>query len=210
MIPQRHDLVFIAPSTRFSIHSLHHDSNTIQKEVVAWLKKGFPCIYTRQSSDDAISLGVSLFFNNKKYRVGLSVDKSAVLRRRPLPTLVEMQEFFFHYYGIEGLDTLSTGVAVYGSFLFQYLSKDLFVNKASDLDVLIPYSNFSLMILDKLISNLSKKFNRTIDGEIRFATLGDISINELLNVSAETILCKTRNNVEMISRAKLHEIYPLL
>lgn len=211
MILRRHDLMFIDSQACFTIQSIHYDNDAIQKHVTEWLKKGFPCIYARQFSDEVLNLGLPLLFDDKKHRVNLSVDKAAVLRQMPLPKLFEMYAFFHDCYGIKELMELPDNIAVYGSFLSHYLSGQEFVNETSDLDLLIDYSpDYSLDALHELIYLLNTKFNRVIDGEIRFNNLGDISIKELLNLSAKTLLCKTRNKVELLSRAELYARYPLL
>lgn len=211
MISQRHDLVFIDSQACFSIESIHYDKDAIQKHVIDWLKNGLPCIYARQSSDETLNLGLPLLFDGKKHRVNLSVDKVAVLQRTALPKLIEMHEFFLGCYGIKELSGLPDNIAVYGSFLSHYISGQAFVNETSDLDLLIYYTNnYSLSALQDLIYLLNTKFNRVIDGEVRFNNLGDLSIKELLNLSVKTLLCKTRNRVELLSRAELYARYPLL
>jgi phosphoribosyl-dephospho-CoA transferase len=211
MNPQRHDLVFIDSQAHFSIQSAHYDSNAIRAHVTEWLKNGLPCIYARQFSHDTLNLGLPLFFDNKKHRVSLSVDKAVVIKQMPLPQLAEMQDFFLNSYGVKLLSDLPINIAVYGSFLFHYLSHQKYVEETSDLDLLINYSvDCSLDALSKLIKRLNNQFNRVIDGEIRFTKLGDISIKELFDLSAKTLLCKKTNTVELLSRAELYARYPLL
>ncbi|MGL5741443.1 MAG: phosphoribosyl-dephospho-CoA transferase MdcG domain-containing protein [Legionella sp.] len=107
------------------------------------------------------------------------------------------------------LDSISD-IAVYGSFLFHYLSGDSFVNETSDLDLLIHYQGYSLKDLGQLVSAFTKQFNRTIDGEVRFHLFGYIPIKELLNCSARKLLCKSKDCVALLSRTELYEHYPLL
>ncbi len=211
MIAQRHDLVFIDSQSRFSIQSLHYDNDVIHKHVVDWLKNGLPCVYARQTSDETVNLGLPLFFDNKKYRVSLTIDKVDVVRQQSLPKLVDMEDFFIRCYGVRGLHKLPEDIAVYGSFLYHYLSDQRVVDEASDLDLLINYSpQYSIAILKELICLLNSTFNRAIDGELRFKKIGDIAIKELLNLSANKLLCKTRDKVHLISRDELYASYPLL
>lgn len=118
-------------------------------------------------------------------------------------------------YGINGLNRIIelypiSDIAVYGSFLFHYLSGYSFVDHDSDLDLLINYCGHSLADLYESVSVLTKKFNRTIDGEVRFPDFGDIPIKELLDLSAKKLLCKSKDKVTLLSRTELYEYYPLL
>lgn len=216
MMLQRHHLIYLDPGTDFFLVSCHEEKQLIKEQVSAWLAKGLPCIYAKQLSDNEfINLGLSLWYANKKHRVGLRVSPSAVQRKNPPPQLLEMQDFFLRYYGIEDLNRVIglygvSDVAVYGSFLFQYLSGYDFVTGNSDLDLLINYHEYSLNHLQELVDALTQKFKRIIDGEIRFQGLGDISIKELLNTSTKNVLCKTKNKVILLSRTELYEHYSLL
>ncbi|EHL32245.1 malonate decarboxylase holo-[acyl-carrier-protein] synthase [Legionella drancourtii] len=216
MSAQRHDLIYLEHQVPFSISTLHADKHMIEQQVVAWLAQGLPCIYAKQARDDAtLNLGLPLFFAEKKHRVGLRVKPSAVVKQQSLPQLIEMQDYFRRCHGLSDiLATLNSisgsDIAVYGSFLFHYLSGQPSVNQASDLDLLINYQGWSLATLHELISVLSRKLQRTIDGEIRFQQVGDIPIKELLNLSATEFLCKNHDGVALIPRMKLYEHYPLL
>lgn len=217
MLTQRHDLIFVDSKASFEFQSCYSDKETLHQLIVAWFKKGLPCIYARQLCDDEgqVNLGLSLRTHDKKYRVGLVIAESSLLKQALLPKLVEMAEFFFHYYGVEGLVACldrykGFSISVYGSFLFHYLSGQAYVDDSSDLDLLIDYPGCSLSVLNELIDVLHKKFNRTIDGEVRFMHLGDVATKELLDPSAKKLLFKKRDRVELLSRTVLYECYPLL
>ncbi len=213
---QRHHLIYLQPDADFTVVSFHEDKKRTEEEVTLWLAKGLPCIYAKQSVDqETMNLGVTLLSANKKHRVGLRVAPSWVQKQKPPPQLIEMQDFFARDYGINELNSILelysiSDVAVYGSFLFHYLSGYSFVNSASDLDLLIKYQKYSLADLQGSISALTKKFKRTIDGEIRFPGFGDIPIKELLDLSAKKLLCKSKDRVTLLSRTELYEYYPLL
>ncbi|MBI2785349.1 MAG: malonate decarboxylase holo-[acyl-carrier-protein] synthase [Legionella longbeachae] len=214
MNPQRHHLIYLYPDADFSINSLHADKVAIEKQVLGWLLQGLPCIYAKQSYGNTINLGLPLLHNNKKHRVALQVAPSAVQQQQVLPQLKQMQDFFLCCYGIEELDVFLdlqhvSDIAVYGSFLFHYLSGQPFVNENSDLDLLINYQRYSLTDLQEFIALLAKKMNRTIDGEIRFPKFGDVSIKELLDLSAKKLLCKSKDKPALLSRTELYEYYPL-
>ncbi|MCW8471269.1 malonate decarboxylase holo-[acyl-carrier-protein] synthase [Fluoribacter gormanii] len=216
MSPQRHHLIYLQPNADFAITSFHEEKHVIEEQVTLWLAKGLPCIYAKQLvPQETISLGLTLLFANKKHRVGLRVAPSLVQKQKPLPQLVEMQDFFSHYYGIKELNRilelyLISDIAVYGSFLFHYLSGDSFVGPDSDLDLLLSYQGHSLIALRELVGVLTERFNRTIDGEVRFPGFGDISLKELLSSAAKKLLCKSQDKVTLLSRIELYEHYPLL
>lgn len=216
MTLQRHHLIYLQPDADFAVASIHEDKKMIEEQVSLWLEKGFPCIYAKQLvHQETINLGLTLLYAKKKHRVGLQVAPSFVQKQKPLPQLLEMRDFFSFYYGIKKVDTLIkllpiSDIAVYGSFLFHYVSGYSFVVRASDLDLLILYQDYSLVDLRESIAALSKKFNRIIDGEVRFPYLGDIPIKELLHLSAKKLLCKSKDKVTLLSRAELYEHYPLL
>ncbi|WP_174714464.1 malonate decarboxylase holo-[acyl-carrier-protein] synthase [Legionella sainthelensi] len=216
MILQRHHLIYLEPGTDFFLVSCHEKKGLIKEQVSNWLALGLPCIYAKQLPDDEfINLGLPLWYANKRHRVGLRVIPSAVQKTNSPPQLLEMQDFFLRYYGIEDLNRVIgshriSDVAVYGSFLSQYLSGYDFVTESSDLDLLINYHEFSLNHLQDFVDDLTQKFKRIIDGEIRFQGLGDISIKELLNTTTKKVLCKTKDKVILLSRTELYEHYSLL
>ncbi|AWN75096.1 phosphoribosyl-dephospho-CoA transferase MdcG domain-containing protein [Legionella anisa] len=213
---QRHHLIYLQPDADFAVASIHEDKKMIEEHVSLWLAKGLPCIYAKQGGhQETMNLGLTLLYANKKHRVGLRVAPSCVQNQKLLPQLIEMQDFFSCNYGINGLNRIIelypiSDIAVYGSFLFHYLSGYSFVDHDSDLDLLINYCGHSLADLYESVSVLTKKFNRTIDGEVRFPDFGDIPIKELLDLSAKKLLCKSKDKVTLLSRTELYEYYPLL
>lgn len=216
MTAKRHDLMYLDSQAPFTISTLHADQELIQQQVKVWLGQGLPCIYAKQNGDDdRVNLGLPLFFAGKKHRIGLSVIKSAILRQKPLPQLIEMDDFLQCYYGLDDLRVFvsilpGSVIAVYGSFLFHYLSGQSGINDMSDFDVLIHYHEWSLSTLAAFVNALSSKLQRCIDGEIRFKNVGDIPLKELLDLSANRLLCKNSDGVALISRTELYERYPLL
>ncbi|CDZ77528.1 phosphoribosyl-dephospho-CoA transferase [Legionella massiliensis] len=225
--PQRHDLVFADPNSEFRIHSCQTNQAQLYEQVRAWFARGLPCIYARQSglNNGDLNLGLPLIAAGQKQRIGLQLREDAVLRYQSLPKLNEMESFDFSLLPSNGekvpegrmrgvgskfFPDICHSISVYGSFLFHYLSGQPYVNEASDLDLLIEYSDYSLAELNELVAKLAKVFNRTIDGEIRFAGLGDVAVQELVDLSARQILLKTRDSVELIARTVLYERYPSL
>ncbi|OEH47771.1 hypothetical protein lpari_01149 [Legionella parisiensis] len=92
---QRHHLIYLQPGTDFTVTSIHEDKKMIEEQVSLWLEKGLPCIYAKQlMHQETINLGLTLLHAEKKHRVGLQVVPSFVQEQKPLPTLLEMQDFF--------------------------------------------------------------------------------------------------------------------
>lgn len=216
MIAKRHDLIYLNDKAPFIITSLHGDKLTVDQHVVAWLEQRLPCIYAKQLPNDGmLHLGLPLFWANKRHRIGLSVAPSSVEKRQTLPQLVDMVGYFQSYYKLYDIQTMLVGIegldiGVYGSFLFHYLSGIPCINEQSDVDLLITYQGETLAIFTELIDRLSQSLQRTIDGEVRFKNIGDVSIKELLDLSANQLLCKNCTGIELISREELYEHYSLL
>lgn len=213
---QRHELVYVAEDSPFCVYSMHFNRDIISEQVRNWLAQKLPCVFARQlaNREGEINLGLPLFNGGKKQRVGLKIKQSAVLKYQSLPSLCEMQDFFVEFHEIELNSEILNfdlhSIKVYGSFLFQYLSGEPYVDLHSDLDLLIDYPGCSLHDLNELFTVFTKKFKRCIDGELRLSDLGDLAIKELFNRSAEKILLKNKDRIELISRAILYERYPSL
>lgn len=212
---QRHQLIYLKKEASFEVLDEYyvsqelHDHNFIVQYVFHWINQGLPCVYTRQpmnANNTDIYLGLCILLNDKKHRVTLRTKKNAIERDMPLPTLQQIVPSIDN----NGMDL--SFVHVYGSFLFQYLSHQSFIQKNSDVDILVKYSEaLSLQSLAEIIKKLGDQFNRGIDGEIRFNThtIMDIAFKELLS-GAETLLVKTSTDVYLLSRKELYDTYPAL
>ncbi|HIG0326697.1 TPA: malonate decarboxylase holo-[acyl-carrier-protein] synthase [Legionella pneumophila] len=174
-----------------------------------WLKCNYPLIVTRQSENIScgqIQLAIPYFIpaRTQKLRASYVVDDSWVISTRALPSLQEI------FPSLE-LDT-SSKIQVYGSYCWQYLTREQYVQPSSDLDVLISYDNQSLINLSALKKHIQKTLNiDCIDGEIRFPALGDCSWAELLQIqSSDSILFKTTKKVILVKRESLYANFPTL
>lgn len=213
---ERHHLIFPAPDVSFKIHSVHEDQQKILNYVSEWINKGLPCIYTRQLIKDALKLnaGLPVVIAGKKYRIAISLNHTEIKKQKELPKLIEMTPFLAQKLNGNSItfsehDQLKfQSISVYGSFLFEYLSNQPFVNHHSDLDLLIPYEHESLSELNQKISRLKALFQIPIDGEIRFKNLGDIALKELTNPVASQFLFKNTNEIGLISRHDLYQQFP--
>jgi phosphoribosyl-dephospho-CoA transferase len=214
---QRHQLIFPEHQSPFTIHTCHGNNQAIMQYVAAWISKGLPCIYARQLCQDEsmMNLGLPVVIGHTKHRVGLHINKNHITSQQALPKLVTMDQFFSkkiqrqskQFFTPQELKMFKS-VFVYGSFLFEYLSEELFVSDTSDLDLLIEYEHFSLGELNQMITTLKKLFDLPIDGEVRFKNLGDISFTELLSSPADNLLYKTPYKIGLLSRDALFHEYP--
>lgn len=170
-----------------------------------WLQRGLPCIFARQQSQHPaqVRVGLPLKMGTTLLRVGMEINAEDIARESPLPQLNQVIALPEH-------PPLGKSIHVYGSFLWQYLAKELHVRADSDLDVLIYYQDQSLMHLCQQIDYLTQKTKRTIDGELRFNGVGDIGIGELINPHHRTLLVKTTTSIHLLAREALYEHHPTL
>lgn len=169
-----------------------------------WQGCGYPLIMTRQPPDLAvhqIQLAIPYFQAEqvKKIRASFILSCSAISRVSELPDLREL------------FPDLDYEIKVYGSYCWQYLTKEPYVQAESDLDLLIDYKEQSLSDLKSLYAQLQARFpQQRIDGEIRFAGLGDCSWTELLQQSGESLLFKSIHELSLLKRDNLYASFPSL
>ncbi|HAT1659352.1 TPA: malonate decarboxylase holo-[acyl-carrier-protein] synthase [Legionella pneumophila] len=201
----RHTLCYLDKNTTTAILPAPEQLDLLQY----WLKCEYPLIVTRQPEDvpcGQIQLAIPYFIpvRTQKLRASYVVDDSWVISTRALPSLQEI------FPSLE-LDT-SSKIQVYGSYCWQHLTREQYVQPSSDLDVLISYDNQSLFNLSALKKHLQKTLNiNCIDGEIRFPALGECSWAELLQIqSSDSILFKTTKKVILVKRESLYANFPTL
>ncbi|HAU1603571.1 TPA: malonate decarboxylase holo-[acyl-carrier-protein] synthase [Legionella pneumophila] len=201
----RHTLCYLDKNTTTAILPAPEQLDLLQY----WLKCEYPLIVTRQPEDvpcGQIQLAIPYFIpvRTQKLRASYVVDDSWVISTRALPSLQEI------FPSLE-LDT-SSKIQVYGSYCWQFLTREQYVQPSSDLDVLISYDNQSLFNLSTLKKHLQKTLNiNCIDGEIRFPALGECSWAELLQIqSSDSILFKTTKKVILVKRESLYANFPTL
>ncbi|WP_133136719.1 malonate decarboxylase holo-[acyl-carrier-protein] synthase [Legionella rowbothamii] len=198
----RHTLCYLNPTT---IAASEH-SEEQQRLFQYWLNRGYPFICSRQPQDIAsgqIQLALPYFnHQQRKLRLSYQVSKSKIAQRQELPKFADVFPSVL-------LET-PADIKVYGSYCWQYLTQESYVQANSDLDVLIVYEAQSLTDFGRLYKELSHKSKVLhIDGEIRFPLWGDCSLPELLQ-SSDSILFKSINNVRLLSREELYAAYPSL
>ncbi|KTD45264.1 nucleotidyltransferase [Legionella quinlivanii] len=169
-----------------------------------WLGCGYPLIMTRQPPDipaQQIQLAIPYFQPEqaRKIRASFILSRSAISRVSELPALREL------------FPDLNYEIKVYGSYCWQYLTKEPYVQAESDLDLLVDYRDQSFLDLKSLYAQLQSQFSQQrIDGEIRFAGLGDCSWRELLQLSGESLLFKSINKLRLLKRDNLYALFPSL
>ncbi|HAT8179250.1 TPA: malonate decarboxylase holo-[acyl-carrier-protein] synthase [Legionella pneumophila] len=201
----RHTLCYLDKNTTTAILPSPEQIDLLQY----WLKCEYPLIVSRQSEDipcGQIQLAIPYFISKQtqKLRASYVVDNSWIVKTKALPSLQEI----FPYLELDA----STKIQVYGSYCWQHLTKEQYVQSSSDLDVLIFYENQSLFALSELQKHLQKTLKiDCIDGEIRFPALGDCSWAELLQIhSSDSILFKSTKKVILVKRESLYANFPTL
>lgn len=198
MLANRHDLITLKPDCEFR----HTGDNT--ELVCRWIQQGFPVIYTRQTSDSSIDLGLTLMVNQQKQRIKLQVATSESLQIDALPPLAQFTDYFSQ-------EVIAfADCHVYGSFLYAYLTQLPYITAQSDLDVLVIYRQQSLYQLRLMYQQLQRLCRRNIDGEVRFEGAGDIALRELLFDESPQLLYKTAHQAGLIKRQDLYALYPVL
>lgn len=200
----RHTLCYLdRQATATNFHCSEHKSLFYY-----WLQRGYPFIFTRQPLDiapDKIQLAIAYFKvqQAQKLRSNYVIDTLWVSKVEELPTLQRIFPYLEHCTAFD--------IKVYGSYCWQYLTQEPYVQPSSDLDLLVRYEHQSQLILAKLHQELQAKLNVScIDGEVRFAQLGDCSWQELVHTSSDSILFKSMNNVVLLRREQLYDMYPAL
>lgn len=200
----RHNLYYLASHTKpLSTHSPYE-----LQILDYWLTHRLPLIVTRQpplTHCNQIQLAIPYFElkQQKKVRVSYLFSKSSLFQSKELPTL---QEIF------PEIELGSPNIRVYGSYCWQYLTQLPYVQATSDLDLLIDYSAQSISELISLYTDLAHQLKiANLDGEVRFPGIGDCSWRELIQTkSSDTILIKSTQQIELLSRDQLYELFPAL
>lgn len=201
---QRHNLCFLKrDTTPQSTHS--------SKELHLfdwWIEQSLPLICTRQPAlldKDKLQLAIPFFDeqNQEKIRVSYIIHKSQISYSEGLPYVYEVLP--------DLIVSSQVDIHVYGSYCWQYLTQKKYVNHASDLDILIYYQHESLNELSNLYEHIKKQTTAPqIDGEVRFAHWGDCAWLELIKPSCDSLLFKSVDKVELISREHLYAAFPSL
>jgi phosphoribosyl-dephospho-CoA transferase len=236
MIYQRHTLCYLAAHAKpVAANNVDHSllDYWIRNNFPLIVTRQPPHLSTEQ-----IQLAIPYFDEQtqQKIRSSYLFAKSAISHIKPLPRLQElfpegevtwMQRSVIQdlrhkspdyaslhqgYFDSAYISASKASMSIYGSYCWQYLTQINYVQSSSDLDVLISYQNESLIELDKLYHGLLKKLPvARVDGEVRFPSLGDCSWLELIQPSsADTLLFKSVNQIELVPRDRLYAAFPTL
>jgi phosphoribosyl-dephospho-CoA transferase len=201
----RHDLIYVKLN---ALPCSEHQSDELAF-FRRWISNRFPLIYTRQfgelSEENSIKLGLP-YFNaetNTKYRYSFSLKKQDIQTVAELPSLSSIFP--------TQVNKTPFNIGVYGSHAWQYLTCIKYVQKTSDLDVLIHYQGQSFEALEKQLKDISQIENiNRVDGEIRLPKFGDCQIQEFMSNDSTELLFKTTNDVALIKRDIINAEYPKL
>lgn len=141
--PARHDLVWLGPSWGEAVRGALEPR--ARAALAEWFGRGLPAIACRRdaSCGDALPLGVALS-GTPRWRVSLLVDRGAVARVAPPPSLREAAESAPGAWRapLVAIDRAARDegllVRVYGSLAWQHLSGRAYVAEgSSDVDLLV-------------------------------------------------------------------------
>lgn len=210
----RHDLVYLSQSA--NIHFLETSlSEPPKKKVRDLLQENVPLTVCRQDQveEGRIKLAISCFIEGTKYRVALIVDQADISKiTRPVALHRMVQNFnelstpvLMNF--IQKMQILACEVYVYGSYAYQYLTKEQYLNANSDLDiVLYPRSAQDLEIILNHVQQLKQHTNLRIDGEIKIHSDWHVSFNELIQIlsnSEQKIIAKGMKRIGLFTLKEL-------
>lgn len=170
-----------------------------------WQNQRYPFVFTRQPpgiENSQLQLAIPYYnpATQQKIRLAFLLPKAG-LQLQALPTLNEIFPKAEKHWNTIG---------VYGSFCWQYLTGERYVQANSDLDLLFPYLNQSMVSIENTVQQIKFKLQLTVDGEIRFPGLGDCALYELLNQKSQTILFKSTHALELVPREIVYASFPTL
>lgn len=187
---ERHDLAYLQQSANIRFMALSLPELSKQK-ILHMLQKNVPLTVCRQDQVDVgqVKLAMSYFVAGQKYRFALFVDQSDISKiTRPVALkeiVTQFPELTTHALTefLKQMQRLDCEVYVYGSYAYQYLTQEQYVNAASDLDlVLYPQSAQNLSDTLFYLQQLQQKTDLRIDGEIKIHPEWHVSFNELAQI----------------------------
>ncbi|MHA3892897.1 malonate decarboxylase holo-[acyl-carrier-protein] synthase [Acinetobacter sp. GXMZU3951] len=213
----RHDLAYLHPEAvlQFLDSSLPEPP---RQKVYQLLQQHVPMTICRQEHIDAdqVKLAINCLIEGQKYRVACFVEADEIqLITRPLSlhTLLKEAAHLIQDAALssfaEGLLALNCEVYVYGSYAYQYLTKESYIRVSSDLDlVLYPQDNSRLADILQLIQKTRLLSQIPLDGEIQIHPEWHVSFNELLMIYPDIeqrIIAKGIQRVDMLKLEQLLE-----
>lgn len=213
----RHDLAYLTDSA-----TLHFWDSTLpepaQQKVYQLLSQNIPMTVCRQESSEGgqVKLAINCLVEGCKYRVACLVDADdieLIIRPLSLHTLLKERTHTFTDTVIndfaEAVQQLGCEVYVYGSYAYEYLTKEAYVRPSSDLDlVLYPKDLTQISEILALIQHTQAQSQIRLDGEIQIHPDWHVSFNELLMIypdQTQRIIVKGLQRVDMLRLEQLLE-----
>lgn len=193
----RHDWVWLRPSAVVTAAPPYTGA------VAAHIAAGQPFVVTAQrSASRHLSLGLAL---PDKTRVGVVCDRGAVIHHRPPPRLADVaglapppkRELLHALSGM--LDGVGCRAGTYGSYAWQYWTRELYVREDSDVDLLLQPGN--PVMLERVLTILADFDGPALrlDGEITTAAGLAVNWRELGSEAAD-LLVKGRSPPVLMPR----------
>ena len=195
---RRHDLVWLDPAIDAGGFAVAAEQ---AEHARSWVQQGRPLVVARQSGpatkqEDQLNLGFTLPSAPVRTRVSLRGHRAAIIRHtRPLllPDAIKHAPHSWRD-GMSNLHELCTKAGavarVYGSLSSQAYAGEIYVDAASDLDLLLECSAHTR--LDELLAVLEKFPVQTlrIDGEILAPSGWAVAWRELASAMRSATPCK--------------------
>lgn len=217
--PARHARVWLDP-TSWREHVRDADADAVG-EIDAWVGQGRALVARRRDPTTGPRdrcLGLALPLARRRRRIGLVVDRSAVLRVAPplsiddviadvIPTMPSDRRAALYSLRDRAAD-VATPLAVYGSYAWQAIAGEPCVTPDSDIDLLWDARDDRQVarMLD-VLSTWERGTGIRADGEVRFAGCGSVAWRELRDADAAArILVKWDDGVALVPRSRLFDL----
>lgn len=197
---RRHDWLYLHQSPKFS------------EAINLWVRN-FPVVVARSPEILVNKINVGICFDqhkNTKSRFGFVIDADAIKSQRSPLRLSELTSSIAKE-NLAGLNRLfilnNINPFVYGSYAWQEMTGKDFVNKSSDLDLLINVKDMdSLSILQDMLTKASDLSPIKLDVELCFANKYYVNYQELFSNNNE-ILIKSLTEVKLVNTVEFLKDY---
>lgn len=213
----RHDLAYLHDSA--TLHFLDNSlPEKVKHRVSQLLKQHIPMTICRQEDLDEgqVKLAINCLVDGYKYRVACWVaahDIERITRPLLLKTLLKVDSQIFDHKVLSdfvyNLEQYGCAVYVYGSYAYQYFTKETYVRLTSDLDLLLyPEHLHELPEILQVIQQVQAKSSIRLDGEIQIHSDWHVSFNELISVfpgMQKQVVVKGIKRIDMQTLEQLFE-----
>lgn len=213
----RHDLAYLHDSA-----TLHFMDNSlpekVKQKVSQLLSQHIPMTICRQENlkTGQVKLAINCLVEGYKYRVACLVTTHEIERiTRPLllKTLLKVDSQIVDHKVLSdfvyNLEQYGCTVYVYGSYAYQYFTKETYVRLSSDLDLLLyPEHVQDISEILQVIQQAQAQSSIRLDGEIQIHPDWHVSFNELISVFPEMqqqVIVKGIKRIDMQTLEQLFE-----